>query len=76
MMLDNATVAATAGVMAADYSPSTFLYSWGTNGTFATQEAARKAFLAAISKVTRALLMCKQALHPRASLRGTCGLCG
>lgn len=49
-MLDNATVAATKGVAAASYSPSTFLYAWGTPGAFATQAAARQAFLAALSQ--------------------------
>ena len=52
VMLNNATVAATAGVTVSSYSPSTFLYAWGTNETFADQKSARLAFFASLAKVT------------------------
>ena len=48
-MLNNVTVAAIKGVTFS--SPSTYLFAWGTNSTFANQETARLAFLTAIATV-------------------------
>ena len=49
VMLNNVTVAAIKGVTFS--SPSTYLFAWGTNSTFANQETARLAFLTAIATV-------------------------